>query len=258
MQWICSYRECDKEFTLTPRQQSLESLHYCSRSHAASELKSQGKLKDIHTLDKSTFSPYGTGVQATRNVGKPRKRATRTVPNSGVLVKCELEGCENFVCRYPYQIALGKGRFCSQSHSSKWAAMNSLFQSKECERCSKIFAPTRGNQRFCSPCRPASRSEKSREWMLSSKFGITQEDYDKMWIEQGGKCAICGGDGNDFQGIIRLAVDHNHTTGNVRALLCLHCNTRLGWLEPNFEAVMQYLKQHGILAQSGQSTRSTP
>lgn len=55
-------------------------------------------------------------------------------------------------------------------------------------------------------------------------YGITPEDYTKKWNAQGGVCNICGGDNE----IRALAVDHCHTTGRIRGLLCDTCNVMLG------------------------------
>lgn len=57
-------------------------------------------------------------------------------------------------------------------------------------------------------------------------FGITPEQYDEMHAAQGGACAICRATTNfTFN---NLCVDHDHTNGRVRGLLCLNCNTALG------------------------------
>jgi hypothetical protein len=63
-----------------------------------------------------------------------------------------------------------------------------------------------------------------RAHYLKSKFGLSVAEYDTMLAEQGGVCAICRApeDGK------RLAVDHCHTTGAVRGLLCQRCNRGIG------------------------------
>jgi len=70
------------------------------------------------------------------------------------------------------------------------------------------------------------------EWQLMYRYGITRSDFTKMFLEQGGVCAICGQPETQIDkrsGEIRnLAVDHCHSTGVVRGLLCTHCNHGLG------------------------------
>ena len=62
---------------------------------------------------------------------------------------------------------------------------------------------------------------------LKRTFGLTVEEYDAMLDAQHGVCAICG----KLPQKKRLAVDHNHTTGKVRGLLCPSCNRTLGYFE---------------------------
>ncbi len=64
---------------------------------------------------------------------------------------------------------------------------------------------------------------------LRAKYGITLEDKRTMYIDQNGRCAICK-EGYDF-GV--LFVDHCHTQGHVRALLCNRCNAGIGSLQEN-------------------------
>lgn len=77
---------------------------------------------------------------------------------------------------------------------------------------------------------------------LLSKFGLTLEQYEDMLTAQGGVCKICRQPERTKR---RLAVDHNHTTGKVRGLLCAQCNTRLGHLESEFYVkALAYLKEY--------------
>ena len=82
---------------------------------------------------------------------------------------------------------------------------------------------------------PEKRKAKNKEWRVANKdyirvkhlqynYGITVEDYDRMFKEQNGRCAIC----HTQQHYQRLAVDHCHKTGKVRGLLCQHCNRSIG------------------------------
>lgn len=82
-------------------------------------------------------------------------------------------------------------------------------------------------------------------------YGISAEDYQRMFVEQGGNCAICkkperakspnGGE------VKWLSVDHDHSTGAVRSLLCSHCNHTLGHvgdIPELLEAAAAYLRMH--------------
>ncbi len=66
---------------------------------------------------------------------------------------------------------------------------------------------------------------------LKGKYGIALEEYTRMFVKQGGVCAICRRpelkvhkSGTRHS----LNVDHCHITGRVRGLLCSPCNTSLG------------------------------
>ena len=72
------------------------------------------------------------------------------------------------------------------------------------------------------------RIEYNRKYFLKQTYGLTLEQYDEMFEEQNGVCAICGGVNPDGR---RLFVDHNHETGQIRGLLCVTCNARIGILE---------------------------
>jgi hypothetical protein len=59
------------------------------------------------------------------------------------------------------------------------------------------------------------------------RYDITYEEYKEMLKEQNHKCYICGVDEVDSRDG-KLCVDHCHTTGKVRKLLCHNCNCGLG------------------------------
>lgn len=68
-------------------------------------------------------------------------------------------------------------------------------------------------------------------YYTARRHGLTQDEVAAMHAQQKGKCAICGGmeTRRDNKGdIARLAVDHNHETGQIRGLLCHRCNHSLG------------------------------
>jgi hypothetical protein len=76
---------------------------------------------------------------------------------------------------------------------------------------------------------------------LLRKFGLTTEEFSAMIEQQNNKCKICECDMSSPQ------VDHNHTTGKVRALLCRSCNTSLGLLKEDSKILynmISYINDH--------------
>jgi len=71
---------------------------------------------------------------------------------------------------------------------------------------------------------------KNHESHLRLMFRLTLEQYDRMFEQQNGVCAICGKPESAKQNgvCIHLSVDHDHKTGKIRSLLCYRCNSILG------------------------------
>lgn len=86
--------------------------------------------------------------------------------------------------------------------------------------------------------------DKLKDNRLRRTYGITLEEYNKMFEDQNGCCAIC----NEHQLTLNqiLYVDHCHESGRVRGLLCLNCNILLGKAKDSekilFKAI-EYLKK---------------
>jgi hypothetical protein len=78
----------------------------------------------------------------------------------------------------------------------------------------------------------------SRNSHLKITFGITPEQYDEMCVKQNFKCAVCRE--KDDMGK-RLSIDHDHSTGRIRGLLCTKCNLALGNLKDNTESIKRLL-----------------
>ena len=80
---------------------------------------------------------------------------------------------------------------------------------------------------------------------LKNTYGISRDDYLKMFEQQEGNCNICGK--NQLEFTKRLFVDHCHSTGKIRGLLCHNCNTLLGSAKDKvdvLEKAINYLKNH--------------
>ena len=77
-------------------------------------------------------------------------------------------------------------------------------------------------------------------------YKISLDEYEKLFTKQMGCCAICG----THQSVLlkRLAVDHNHSDGKVRGLLCHGCNTSLFIVEDKqrLENAIAYLEKNRL------------
>lgn len=65
----------------------------------------------------------------------------------------------------------------------------------------------------------------SRIYRLRVRYNLTEEGYRRLQEQQGGVCFICAKACSSGR---KLAVDHDHSTGKVRGLLCRRCNQMLG------------------------------
>lgn len=113
---------------------------------------------------------------------------------------------------------------------------------KHCRQCFGSVAYS-GDEKCCTKCKnwksiesfPASSKSKSgrhsycyscmaeyrRTWLRKSFYGITNEEYNEAFKAHGGKCAMCG----RYE---ELVIDHCHSTGKFRGLICRLCNGLLG------------------------------
>lgn len=85
------------------------------------------------------------------------------------------------------------------------------------------------------------RANTRRAWM-KYRYGIVPEEYDAILQSQGGVCAIC----KRVNSLGRLHIDHCHTTGRVRGLLCHNCNKAIGHLKESIDnalSLIAYLRQ---------------
>lgn len=136
-----------------------------------------------------------------------------------------------------------------------------------CKECASPFLKYRSNHIFCSEeCRSSHRGkerwerdqeklkeahrrwregnfEKRRSYMLKYTFGISAEEYEELLEKQNYSCYICERPETVFAK--KLAVDHDHITGEIRGLLCHSCNKLVigKQRDPNiFLKAAEYLK----------------
>jgi len=98
-------------------------------------------------------------------------------------------------------------------------------------------------------------SQRRADYVLKNTYGVEHGWYEKTLEVQGKKCAICGRKDSGRSNSERLCLDHNHTTGQVRGLLCHPCNSGIGKLKDDvnlLQKAIHYLQQHAQTNQEQQ------
>lgn len=167
----------------------------------------------------------------------------------------EVKPCENCGDLFESITTDGKpSRFCKQAcffeHRSRtYRAAIAGRTEKPCGHCGVVKPLSEyhinvryadGHHNICKPCQIIH----TNDWALQANFGITRDQYNEILEAQGGVCAICHQ--KDRSGR-RLAVDHDHATGEVRELLCGGCNTGIGNFRENaiaLENAAAYIRRH--------------
>ncbi len=120
--------------------------------------------------------------------------------------------------------------------------MNKGLSARACIKCGEYKCATEYSSVRATACFECIQKA-AMDRRLRYTYGITVEDYNAMFIEQRGRCAICGKHQSSLNRV--LCVDHNHDTGKVRALLCNGCNTLVGAADnPLIDVVLAYVKLH--------------
>jgi hypothetical protein len=120
---------------------------------------------------------------------------------------------------------------------------NAKHREKHRERAAKWYKENHEYALTQQAVRRKENPDPIRSAKLQAAFGIGLDEYNRLLVNQDYKCAICGRHESNITR--RLAVDHCHTTGKVRGLLCGPCNTGLGLFKdsPSFLTnAINYLK----------------
>jgi hypothetical protein len=119
---------------------------------------------------------------------------------------------------------------------------------KGCKRCSECFRKFNKGKNHHSwkgglTNNKKYKREKQYERLLKNRYNLTIKEYNRLTKKQQGKCKICK------TSCKRLFVDHNHKTGVVRGLICLKCNSAIGFLRDDIDIaqkIIKYLKGNAI------------
>ena len=90
------------------------------------------------------------------------------------------------------------------------------------------------------------RDKEMARWRdMKRKYGISREEFTALWENQNGKCLTCGVELTLTKA--GYTIDHDHTTGKVRGLLCRMCNRVIGMLKDSpeiFHSIAGYLESN--------------
>lgn len=180
---------------------------------------------------------YFTGKRCTKNHLSPR------YASSGNCVQCIAD-------------KRGKVSINKSGKSSKRSLANHELAMKAHEAGKLIYestdsCPAGHYQRYtssnnCFQCSQASNEKrlKSARWRrIEKEYGLTQSEFDAMLSNQNHQCSIC------FSALHEknTHIDHSHSTGKVRSLLCNKCNQAIGLLNEDTEiltSAINYLLKH--------------
>lgn len=143
---------------------------------------------------------------------------------------------------------------CKEEKSEHEFQVNNAVPTKRdryCRDCTRVlrranYIREQSNPERAAKSRARKRNRDQTGNQLRIRYGISVEEYQKMLAAQGGVCAICQRSETKTRcgKLCRLAVDHSHTTGAIRGLLCNTCNTMLGNVRDNIDilqAAIEYL-----------------
>lgn len=146
------------------------------------------------------------------------------------------------------RVAKGLCTYCSSEREDEnFQLCNKCREKKrttDAENMSRGLCRNCGGQRedesvqHCKKCRDAQKTT-----VLKNRYGLTPDDYDRMFKDQNGVCWICKKEETTNNGT--LHVDHDDKSGAVRGLLCGNCNRGIGCLQHSIELLtkaIEYLR----------------
>lgn len=150
---------------------------------------------------------------------------------------------------------------CTSKYNKEWRINNpdkaKAIRAESNARCAKQRSEynrqwRKANPKKCAVARERWRANnrgrylEQKRWVrVKAKYGLTQAEFESLLNEQDNKCAICKVRLSSGKNSPRL--DHNHSTGRFRGILCNNCNAALGMLKDDACIVAQaeqYLKKH--------------
>lgn len=197
-------------------------------------------IKPVHCQDLCSAHYRRLKVHGDPLAGGPEKRRN---PGS----KCEVDQCAKVsrsrgLCETHYMRVVRTG----EAGTADLLAVKYFegMTEKRCTTCKEIkpigsFHKVNRPSKYVAVCKSC-RNTQISIYQRKRLYGLDEAEYRQMVDAQGGMCAIC-------ESTKRICIDHDHSTGAVRKLLCDMCNKALGLAEDNpsrLRAMADYLEAH--------------
>ncbi len=154
-----------------------------------------------------------------------------------ICVKCQRERIKSHRLKNRESL-LTKERQYREDNIERFRERDRVYKSNDYKKRKYIYVER--SKRFYSK-----NSEKIRNYRLNKSYGIDLSTYEKMLKEQNGLCYICNEPetalSHKKDKIKSLSVDHNHTTGKVRRLLCVKCNCLIGYSRESIDLLQKVI-----------------
>lgn len=121
-----------------------------------------------------------------------------------------------------------------------------VYKRKQCKACRVI------ETRAWAKANPVQANKHRKKIKLKYRYGLCYDEYKKQLELQDNKCPICKVSFAELS-INNVHLDHCHTTGNIRGILCFKCNRGLGFFDDDTERMKlaaTYLEQGGTWSRS--------
>lgn len=230
MESVCSQPRCQRP----PASRGLCSAHY-QKARYHGELPQQPPVRPCSHCGRDFSSRKWSAVYCSKQCNDNARRARERAATAR-----RAQACEH--CSASLEEKRPHARFCSTQCGQEWrnkrtaeaARVRKLANQPTCRGCGDpIPSERRGNAIYCSEdCKQRSRRHEA--------YGLTKQQL-RLLLAQHELCAVCG---TDEWGKKGPQVDHCHTTGRVRGVLCTTCNTGLGHFRDRIdllEAAIVYL-----------------
>lgn len=148
-----------------------------------------------------------------------------------------------------YRMATGKQgvrpecKACTREYRRNWYRRNREREIARVHAWQQANAD-RVNARSAEYRKKPGRARAMRDLYYRRTFGLSADDVDDLIARQQDRCAICG---RRPQRLASLHLDHDHTNGKIRGVLCSTCNQGLGQFKEDpalLDAAAAYLRQY--------------